>query len=376
MIYLDNAATSYPKPEPVYRRVDEILRHVGGNPGRGSHRMALDASRVIFETRESIARLLNIKDSGRVVFTKNATESINLALKGLLRAGDHIVTTTIEHNSVVNTIKGLEKNGIKATMVGMGEGGAIGPKEIGNALEENTRLVCITHASNVLGTILPVGDIGDICRRKGVSLMIDAAQTVGAIPIDIEAMNIDILAGTGHKALLGPQGTGFLYIREGIDMPPLIDGGTGEDGESIDIPERLESGTINTPGIGGLGAGVEFLIKEEVVRVRGHEEDLIGQIMDGLSGIKGISIIGELDASKRISLVSFNIADRDPGEVGYTLDDEFGVITRSGLHCAPLAHMAVGTYPAGAVRVSPGYFNNSSEIEEFIKVVKKIAGRG
>ncbi|MEE9591071.1 MAG: aminotransferase class V-fold PLP-dependent enzyme [Thermodesulfobacteriota bacterium] len=375
MIYLDNAATSYPKPEPVYRRVDEVLRHVGGNPGRGSHRMALSAGRVIFEVRESIARLLNIKDSGRVAFTKNATESINLALKGLLKSGDHVVTTAVEHNAVVNTIKGLEKKGIKATMVGMGENGTIGPKEIDDAVGKNTRLVCITHASNVLGTILPVGDVGTICRRKGVPLMVDAAQTVGAVPIDVETMNIDILAGTGHKALFGPQGTGFLYIREGIDIPPLIDGGTGEVRESIDIPERLESGTINTPGISGLGAGVEFLMKEGVVRVREYEENLIGHIIDELNGIKGISIIGTLDASKRVSLVSFNIADRDPGEIGYLLDNEFGIMTRSGLHCAPSAHRAAGTYPGGAVRVSPGYFNSSSDIEEFIGVVRKIAVR-
>jgi cysteine desulfurase family protein len=373
MIYLDNAATTYPKPESVYKKVEEILRTIGGNPGRSSHRMALEASRVIFSSRESLAELLNIKDASRIAFTKNATEAVNIALKGLLRPGDHVVTTSFEHNSVARTLSRLGKDGVEVTKVKGKRVDLVEPSDIEKALTEKTKLVCIVHASNVFGTIQPLGEIGEVCRKKGVPLIVDGAQTVGAIPVDINAMNIDIIAGTGHKALLGPQGTGFLYMREGIEPPPLVDGGTGELEDVLEIPDRLETGTINTPGIGGLGAGVEFILKEGFPKIRAYEEELLKQLIDGLGKIKGTRCLGTLDATERVGLVSFVIEGQNPEEAGVRLDREFSIMVRCGTHCAPDAHMAAGTHPQGAVRVSPGYFNKPGEIEEFLRAIEVIA---
>ena len=372
-IYLDNAATSYPKPESVYKRIDHILRHIGGNPGRSGHRMAMDASRVIFEARESAARLFNIKDASRVAFTKNATEAINIAFKGILKPGDHVVTTTIEHNAVVKPLKRMQGQGVKVTRVAADKDGRVSPVEIENAITKHTKLVSVVHASNVFGAVLPVAEIGKICRKKNILFMIDAAQTAGAMPIDVEALNVDILAATGHKSLFGSQGTGLVYVKEGIEPLPLVDGGTAEDNDMLEMPDRLESGTMNTPGIGGLGTGIEFLLKERVEKIRQYEEELIRQILEGLSDIKGIEIIGPSDEKNRTHLVSFNIEGKDPSDIGYRLDNEFGIMTRCGLHCAPYAHKTAGTYPHGAVRVSPGYFNTQKEIEEFLKAVREIA---
>lgn len=372
MIYLDNAATSYPKPESVYQRIDYILRHIGGNPGRSSHRMALDASRVIFETRESAARLFNIKDASRIAFTKNVTEAINVALKGILKSGDHVVTTSIEHNAVVRPLLRLEAEGVKVSRVQADKRGWVSPKDIEDAITRDTKIVSVVHASNVFGGFLPVAEIGTFCKKKNVLFMIDAAQTAGSIHIDAEALNIGILCATGHKGLFGPQGTGLLYVREGIEPMPLVDGGVAEDGAMLEMPDKFESGTMNTPGIGGLGAGIEFLLKEGVEKIRQYEEGLIRQILNGLSGIKGMNIIGPQDEKNRTHLVSFNIEGKDPSDIGCRLDNEFGIMARCGLHCAPHAHKTAGTYPSGAIRVSPGYFNTQKEIEEFLRGVKEI----
>lgn len=374
MIYFDNAATSYPKPESVYQRIDYILRHIGGNPGSSGHRMAIDASRVIFEARESAARLFNIQNAERIAFTKNATEAINAAFKGILKAGDHVITTSIEHNAVVKPLKRLEKEGVNVTRVKADKEGLVRIEDIEKALTKETRLVSVVHASNVFGAILPVEEIGRMCRKKGILFMIDAAQTAGTMPIDIELLNVDIFCATGHKSLFGPQGTGLLYVREGIEPLPLIDGGIGEDDEVKKMPERFEAGTMNTPGIGGLGAGIEFLLKEGIGKIRQYEEGLIKQILDGLRSIKAVKILGPLDEKKRTCLVSFTMGGKEPSDVGYRLDNEFGIMTRCGLHCAPYAHKAAGTYPSGAVRVSPGYFNTHNEIEEFLRAVREIAG--
>lgn len=372
-IYLDNAATTYPKPEAVHKRVEEIIKDIGGNPGRSSHRMALDAGRVIFNARESLGKLLNVPDASRIAFTKNATEAMNIALKGFLKPGDHVVTTSFEHNSVARTLKRLEKEGVKVTKVRGRRPDLVEPGDIEKALTNKTKLVCIVHASNVFGTIEPVTDIGAFCRKKGVPLMVDGAQTAGAIPIDMTSINIDILAATGHKALFGPQGVGFIYLKEGMEPPPLVDGGTGELEAVLEIPDRLETGTINTPGIGGLGAGVEFILKEGIAKIRAYEEKLLARLLQGLSGIKGVNILGTLDPKKRVGLVSFTVEGRNPDEVGTRLDREFSIMVRTGTHCAPDAHMAAGTHPEGAVRVSPGYFNEHEEIETFIKAIEQIA---
>lgn len=373
MIYLDNAATSFPKPESVYDRISEVLRTIGGNPGRSSHTMAIEAARVVFNAREAVASLIGAPDSGRVAFTKNATEAINIGLKGILKPGDHVVTSAFEHNSVVKSLARLASNGVDVTKVSPDKEGFLRPRDIEAAIKKNTKMVCISHASNVFGAIQPLGEIGKACRSKGVLFMVDGAQTVGAMPFDVTEFGLDILAATGHKALFGPQGTGFLYLAEGIDVVPLVDGGTGEAGSPLEMPELLEAGTMNTPGIGGLGAGVRFLLEERVEKVREKEEGLVEAILEGFASMKGISIIGPKAASRRAALVSFNIDGKKPGEVGLRLDDEAGIMIRCGTHCAPDAHRQSGTFPDGAARVSPGYFNTAQEVEEFLRAVKAMA---
>jgi len=375
MIYLDNAATSFPKPESVYRRIDEILRIISGNPGRAGHRMALEASRVIFRSRELVAKLINAPDSSRVAFTKNATEAINIALKGLLKKGDHVVTTTFEHNCVVKTLARLEGEGVSISKVRPDKNGFLDVRDIVGAMRKETKIVCVAHASNVFGAIQDLSAIGRAVREKGALFLVDGAQTVGAIPVDVESMNIDLLAATGHKALFGPQGTGFLYARAGVEPDPLVDGGTGEITSVLEMPDRLEAGTMNTPGVGGLGAGVDYVLSEGVEKIRIFEEGLIDEILKGLTAIDGVSIIGPPDARRRAGLVAFNIKGMVSAPVGTRLDDDFSIMVRCNTHCAPEAHREAGTFPEGAVRVSPGYFTKPAEIEEFLRAIRTIAGK-
>ncbi|MCL4874469.1 aminotransferase class V-fold PLP-dependent enzyme [bacterium] len=376
MIYLDNAATSFPKPESVYQRISEVLREKGGNPGKASHTLAIEASRIVFRARESVAMLMGVPDSSRIIFTKNATEAINIALKGLLKPGDHLVTSTFEHNAVARCVLRLERSGVEATRVAPDEEGFLSPASIGEAIRRNTRMVVISHASNVFGAIQPLDEIGRICKTKGVIFMSDAAQTMGAMPLDVRGMGVNVLAATGHKALFGPQGTGFLYVEEGIEPEPLVDGGSGGEGaHAAELPERLEAGTLNTPGIGGLGAGVEFLLSEKLPRIKAREEALVDMVLNGISGIERVSLIGPRDASRRAALVSFNIEGVSPSEAGLRLDREFGIMARCGTHCAPEAHRQAGTWPEGSIRVSPGYFTTEGEIEALIRAVKKLASR-
>ncbi len=376
MIYLDNAATSFPKPHSVPERIAHILREVGGNPGRGGHRLSIEASRVVFNARETLAALIGAPDSSRVVFTKNATEAINIAIKGLgIKPGGHVITTSFEHNSVVRSLKRLESSGVEVTKVRPDRDGLLNPVDIDGAIKDTTALVCVSHASNVFGAIQPVADIGAVCKNKGVKFMVDSAQTAGALPIDIKAMNIDILAATGHKALFGPQGTGFLYVGAGIELTPLVDGGTGEADTFLDMPERLEAGTMNTPGIGGLLAGVEFVLSTGVAKIREHEVGLIKRLIAGLEDMDGMEITGTHDANKRTSLVAFNIKGLDPVEAGIKLDGDFSIMVRCGTHCAPDAHREAGTHPHGSIRVSPGYFSTPDDIEEFLKAIKTLPKR-
>lgn len=374
MIYLDNAATSFPKPEEVYKRADHILRNVGGNPGRASHRMALEASRLVFHAREALAGVIGCADSSRVVFTKNATEAINAGLKGIgLQPGDHVITTSFEHNSVYKTVSRLEDEGIAVTRLMPTAEGFVDAQMVEAAITSKTRLVCVTHASNVFGTILPVNEIGAMLKKKGIPFMVDGAQTVGAYPVDDILENIDILAGTGHKALFGPQGTGFLYVRDGIELAPLISGGTGDLENVLEMPERLEAGTMNTPGLGGLAAGIEFIMNAGIANIRAHEKSLLREITIGLESIGGCRIIGTPRPERRASLVSFAIDGLKTADIGGRLDEEFGIMVRTGAHCAPYAHRAAGTFPDGAVRVSPGYFNTPEHIAEFVRAMRIIA---
>ncbi len=378
LIYLDNAATTYPKPGSVPRRVAEVIADLGGNPGRGAHRMSLDASRVVFGTREALAGLLNIKDASRIAFTKNATEAINIALKGLLKAGDHVVTTGFEHNSVVRTLARLTRDvNVRVTkVIGKERADFVSAADVEAAITKDTKLVAITHASNVVGTIQPVYEIAELCRAKGVLFMVDAAQTIGALPVDLGELGADIVVGTGHKALFGPQGTGFVYFKEGVEPEPLIDGGTGEEGVYLEMPDRFESGTVNTPGIGGLGAGIEFVLNEGVEKIRARESALTSMLLTGLSEIEGVTIFGPMDVESRVALVSFTIEGLPPVDVGRRLDEDFLIMARCGTHCAPDAHRTIGTHPLGTNRISPGYFTTDADIEVLLKAVKTMAGGG
>jgi len=327
---------------------------------------------VVFSARESVASLFNIADSSRVVFTKNATEAVNVVLKGLLKKGDHAITTSFEHNSVVRTLARLEREGVSVTKVSGKVPGLVVASDIEKAITPKTRLVVMVHASNVIGAIQPVRDIGRLLKKKGITFVVDAAQTAGVIPIDMDKDNMDVLIATGHKALFGPQGTGFFCLKEDIDFEPLLDGGTGEADVMLDVPDRFETGTINTPGVGGLGAGAEFVLKEGVKKIRLRETALIAQILDGFKRMPGIKVVGPRDAKERVSLVSFIVEGKTAVDVGAMLDADFAIMMRCGIHCAPDAHRNAGTFPHGTARVSPGYFNTHEEIEEFLKAMAGI----
>lgn len=377
MIYLDNAATSHPKPPSVYQRVDAALRNWSANPGRSGHQMAIGAARIIFQTRESIASLFHISDPDRIIFTPNATGALNLAILGLLRPGDHCIATTMEHNSVIRPLHALSGRGVAITKIAAAQDGSIDPQAIASAVNANTRLIVVTHASNVTGTLTPIAEIASLAHARNVPVLIDAAQTAGAVPIDIGALGVDLLACPGHKALFGPQGTGFLYIAPHINLDPILFGGTGSRSELETMPDfapdRYEAGTLNTPGIAGLGAGVEFLLERGVEHVRAHEIALMRQLTEGLSGIDGVTIFGPRDPSQRSGVLLFTIDGIDPAEIGDRLDQEFGIAVRVGLHCAPLAHRTIGTFPIGGVRMSPGFFTTAEEIRRTLSAVARIA---
>ncbi|MGB9792804.1 MAG: aminotransferase class V-fold PLP-dependent enzyme [Thermacetogeniaceae bacterium] len=378
VIYLDNAATSWPKPECVYQAVDRFNREIGANPGRGSHRKAVEAGMVLLETRELLAKLFNVRDSSRIVFLPNATYALNLALKGVLNPGDHAVISSMEHNAVARPLHTLEQRGVEVSIVQCAPDGSLDPRDVEMAIRDNTRLICLVHASNLTGTIMPVEEVGRIARERGVLFLVDAAQTAGVLPIDVEAMHIDLLAFTGHKGLFGPQGTGGLYIRQGLELHPLIEGGTGSLSEELSqpdfLPDRFESGTPNTPGLAGLGAGVRYLLEIGVEKVRQHEQELTELLLCGLREIEGVTVYGPCDSRRQVAVVSFNIEGIGCGEVSLLLDKGYGIITRSGLHCAPLAHRTIGTIKTGACRLSPGFFNTAEDIEKTVRAIAEIAG--
>jgi cysteine desulfurase family protein len=382
MIYLDNAATSWPKPEAVYQAMDRFMCHVGASPGRSGHRLSIEAGRVVYESRESLARLFNIDDPLRIIFTGNATEALNLAINGVLRPGDHAITSSMEHNSVMRPLRGLAARGVELTVVSCSNEGFLDPGGIEKAVKPNTRLIVLNHASNVVGTLLPVSEVGAIARRYRVLFCVDAAQTAGAYPLDIPSMNVDLLAFTGHKSLFGPQGTGGLYIRQGVEdlIEPLMRGGTGSRSDSDHqpdfLPDKYESGTPNTVGLAGLGAGVQFVLSRGVDALREKEEELMHHLIEGLGAIPGVTLYGSGDAREQVAVLSFNIASVAPSEVAMRLEEEYDILCRPGLQCAPIAHKTLGTFPGGTVRVSPGYFTTEYEIGIFLKAVSNIAGMG
>lgn len=375
-IYMDNAATSFPKPEEVYLAVDKTLRTVGGSPGRAGHKMSIMANRTVFETREAVAELFNIKDSSRIVFTSSATESLNLGIKGFLKPGDHVITSSIEHNSVTRPLYKLLKSGIEVTKIASDSCGLFSPDEIREEIKNNTKLIALTHASNVIGTIEPVENIGEIAREKGVTFLLDASQTAGVIPIDVQKINVDIIAMPGHKGLLGPQGVGLLYVGPGINLETIMEGGTGGGTSSEEqpkiLPDRFEAGTMNTPGIAGLGAGVRYVLERGVSNIRDWELSLLDRLINGLKKIDGVIIYGSDITNDRVSLVSFNIQGCTPETISFLLDENFGIMTRAGIHCSSDAHKSLTTLPAGSVRLSPGNFSTKEDIDQTIFAINEI----
>ena len=377
MIYLDNAATTYPKPECVYEAIMDCMKNYCANPGRAGHKLAMKAAREIYDTRENIAKLFNVDNPMNIVFTNNATDSLNLAIKGLVKSGDHIITTSMEHNSVIRPIKALEKNNVENTVVQCDKDGFLNIQDLRNAIKPNTKLIVTTHASNVCGTLIDIKSVGEVAKENNILYLVDASQTAGVYDIDTKKINVDMIAAPGHKCLLGPQGTGILYIREGLELNILKEGGTGSKSEDLFqpnlLPDKYESGTHNTPGIVGLNQGVKFILEEGIENIRKHEEDLCEYMLNRLEEVPNIVIYGPKDSKKRAAVISINIGNMDSGEITFLLDSEYDIATRSGIHCAPLAHKTLGTLEQGAVRFSLGYFNTKQDIDTAIEALKQIA---
>jgi cysteine desulfurase / selenocysteine lyase len=376
-IYFDNAATSWPKPEAVHAALGDYFGDAGGNPGRSGHRMSIAAARVVETAREALAELFHAHDPSRIVFTQNATHALNLALYGLLHPGDHVVTTSFEHNSVMRPLRHLQTLGIDLTVVDCARDGSISPDRLRGAIRPDTRLLVTTHGSNVIGTVAPIDAIAQLARDRGLLYLVDASQTAGAIPIDVQNIGLDLLAFSGHKGLLGPTGTGGLYVREGVSLVPLMRGGTGSDSTHEIQPEFLpdvyESGTLNVAGIAGLAAGVRFLLETGIERVLAHERALVARFLAGAVGIPGVDVYGSRDAALQCGVVAFNVANAVPSEVGLILDQSFGIMARTGLHCAPSAHRTLGTFPTGTVRFGFGWFNTPAEVDAALEALRKIA---
>lgn len=372
-VYLDNAATSFPKPESVYQAVVHAMRQVGASPGRGGHRLSLEASRIMFQAREAVAGLFSIPDSSRIIFTHNATGALNLALHGTLVSGDHVVTTSMEHNSLLRPLHALGRSGVEVTVIRADSGGIVDPDKIRAALRANTRMVAVGHVSNVCGSIQPIDLISAICHEAGVLFLLDAAQSAGCINIDVVSSGIDLLAAPGHKGLLGPPGTGFLYAAPHVELKPILEGGTGTESTSEEqptsMPEGFETGTHNLPGIAGLKAGIEFILEKGANAVFQHEQSLLSEAEYLLKSIPGLTVHGPADKNLRGSVLSFSVSGVDASLLAAELDRRFDIAVRAGLHCAPQAHRTLGTFPGGTLRLSPGWSTTSEEIAFFFDAV-------
>jgi len=381
MIYLDNAATSWHKPPEVLKAMVDVLERAGGNPGRSGHQLSIEAARVMCDTREDITRFFNSGDPARVIFTSGATHALNIVLKGLLKPGDRVVASSMEHNAVMRPLRTLEERGLVLNVVPCATDGSLDVNDISRAVDLNTRLVVIVHASNVAGTILPIAEVASIAHRAGALLLVDAAQTAGVLPIDMKAFGIDFLAFTGHKGLQGPPGIGGLVIGDHVDtsqIEPLLQGGTGSQSELEEQPEHLpdkfESGTPNIVGIAGLCAGVNWITDRGIEAIRAQEKELTSALVDGLSGIAGIKVYGTRDPEKSVAIVSFTARDRRVSDIGLRLDEDYGILTRVGLHCAPAAHRTIGTFPEGTVRLAPGVSTTAADIKKTVQAIDKVVG--
>ncbi len=349
-----------------------------GNPGRSGHVLSIRSARDVFLARERLARLLGLAESSRIVFTGNATAALNQAIKGILKPGDHVVTTSVEHNSVMRPLRRMAESGVSVTVVAAGRDGVVDPNAVAAAIRSGTRLVAVVHASNVSGAIQPVREIARAARRRGAYTLVDAAQTAGALPISVSDLGADLLAASGHKGLLGPQGTGFLYVREGVPLVPLVEGGTGsrseEDHQPDFYPDALESGTQNSVGLAGLAASLAWLLRVGVDRIRRKETERLEALYEGLERIPGVSLYGPRDPARCVSVASFRVGGMDPAETARRLESGFGMLVRPGLHCSPNGHRTLGTFPEGTVRVSPGPFTTAREIASFLSALRSIAG--
>ena len=376
MIYMDNAATTMRKPESVIEAVVNAMNSMG-NAGRGAHAASLSASRVIYNTREALARFFGAEDPRQIVFTNNSTESLNIAIKGVLEPGDHVVTTMLEHNSVLRPLYELEQKGVSITFIKSDMQGRISYEEMENAIQENTKAIVCTNGSNLTGNYVDVKRVGEIAQRKGVLLIVDASQTAGVYPIHVQDMKIDILCFTGHKSLLGPQGTGGMYVRTGLQLKPLKSGGSGVQTYSkhhpYEMPTALEAGTLNGHGIAGLGAAIEYLEEEGIDNIREKELQHMWHFYNGVKDIPGIKVYGDFETELRCPIVTLNIGDYDSSEVSDELLMTYGISTRPGAHCAPLMHEALGTVEQGAVRFSFSHYNTEEEIETAIAAIKELA---
>ncbi|WP_293962145.1 aminotransferase class V-fold PLP-dependent enzyme [uncultured Fusobacterium sp.] len=374
IIYFDNSATSFPKPEEVYKASERAMRVYGANPGRGGHRMAVEASKEIFKVREKIANLFNIKDPLRIAFTQNSTYALNFAIKGCINKKGHVITTALEHNSSLRPLFSKRDNGeIELELIYPEKNGDISIKKIIESIKEDTIAVVVNHISNVTGTIVDIEKIGKVTREKGVMLIVDASQSAGYLDIDVERDGIDILCFTGHKSLYGLQGSGGIYIREGIDFIPIIEGGTGSfsklERQPLVMPEGLEAGTLNTLAIVSLGAGIDFIQKVGIENIRKHEDKLTQRFLTELKKIPEVEVYG---SDKRGPVVTLNIKGIDSGDLAAYLDEEYGILVRGGLHCAPKIHEAIGNGENGGVRFSFGFFNTDEEVDYAIKALKEI----
>lgn len=375
MIYMDNAATTIHKPERVKAAVLAAMDSFG-NAGRGASEPALNASRAIYETREKLACFFHGENASCMVFTANSTESLNIAIKGLLSSGDHVITTVLEHNSVLRPLYECRERGVELTILDCDEKGNISYEEMEAAVKDNTKAVVCTHASNLTGNMIDLERVGEITRKKGILLVADASQTAGVYPVDVQKMEIDVLCFTGHKGMLGPQGTGGMYVRPGVVIRPLLSGGSGVDTYNPRHPDRmpaaLEAGTLNGHGISGLGAAVSWLEEKGLDVLREIELKRMRQFYEGVSRIPGVTVYGDFSSDRRCPIVSLNIGDYDSSEVSDELSVTYGIVTRPGAHCAPLMHRALGTTGQGAVRFSFSHYNTEEEVETAIQAIKEL----
>ena len=376
MIYLDNAATTMHKPKEVIDAVVEAMTSLG-NAGRGANEASLSAARIIYDAREKLCRFFNGEDPRQIVFTGNSTESLNIAIKGLLEPGNHVITTMLEHNSVLRPLYEMEKKGVALTIIKADKKGRFSLEEMEAAIRPETKMIVCTNGSNLTGNYVDIGKVGEMAHRHDVLFVVDGSQTAGVFPIDVRNMQVDVLCFTGHKGLLGPQGTGGMYVREGLAIRPLKSGGSGVQTYSKthprEMPTALEAGTLNGHGIAGLRAAVEYIEKTGLDTIRAKEQELMWRFYEGVKEIPGVTVYGDFDSRERCAIVSLNIGDYDSSEVSDALLTEYGISTRPGGHCAPLMHEALGTVEQGAVRFSFAHSNTEEEVDIAINAVRELA---